>query len=310
MNSADYLVKAAMDNVFPEDKDTLNDFGFSKCHVQDERTFLLGVYIGLITILEVGSKELHQWQQANELALNIRKTYEAARAHSGYYTWFLNNQHLVDTRTPQADIYQLVRKYLSSEDRDKYISQLEPEAKRISIAMYIVLLVGNIPNIEQELWIQFGFCTCNDQKIESELGRVYRALIDQCTLYEFYTNYELKSLDALLRQKKIDGIDSLKARGVVFGYASKSVYHLKQYLLGKNVPLKRSVSVDYGFASCENKNQTEKLTNIYKELFKHTNFDILRLHEACISGTLYKYAAQFVTADANLMRNPYPLPNL
>jgi hypothetical protein len=64
-----------MDNVFPEDLDTINDFGFSKCLVQDERTYLLGVYIGLIKILGIESKELHEWQQANELAQNIRKTY-------------------------------------------------------------------------------------------------------------------------------------------------------------------------------------------------------------------------------------------
>jgi hypothetical protein len=296
--------------VFPEDLDTINDFGFSKCLVQDERTYLLGVYIGLIKILGIESKELHEWQQANELAQNIRKTYEKAGATSYYYTWFLENQHLVDTRTPNVDISQLVRKYLSPEDKTKDINQLQPEAKRIAICMYIVLLMDNIPPIYHEFWIQFGFCTCNGDKIETELGHVYRALIDQCTLYEFYTNYESGSLETLLRRKNINGIDHLKAQGVFFGYASKSVYHLKQYLLAENIPLKVSVSVDYGFASCKNKKQTEKLTKIYKQLFEHRDFNILRLHEACISGTLYKYASQFVAADANLMRNPYPLPDL
>jgi hypothetical protein len=42
---------------------------------------------------------------------------------------------------------------------------------------------------------------------------------------------------------------------------------------------------------------------------EHVDFDILHLHKACISGTIYEYARQFVVADAKLMRNLYPLPD-
>ncbi|CAF1186512.1 unnamed protein product [Adineta steineri] len=309
-NTADFLVKAVMDDLFPEDLDTLADFGLSNCHLQEQRTYLMSVYAGLIKILGVSSKDLHEWQQANELALHIRKTYEDAGASSGYYNWFLKNQHLVDSRTPKADVSQLVRKYLSAEDKDKDMDQLEPQEKRLSVWLYIVLLMGNIPRIEYDIWFHFGFCTCKSQRIESDLGRIYRTLIDQCTLYEFYTNSKSQTLEALLRLKNIDGIDALKAQGVVFGYPNISVYHLKQYVLGEDVPLQRCIGVDYGFYLCRDNKSKQKLRKIYKQLFEHVNFDILQLHQACISGTIYKYASQFVVADANLMKNPYPLADL
>jgi hypothetical protein len=310
-NSADCLVKAALSDVFPEELDACNDFGFSKCYTQDQKSNLLGLYIGLISTFGVGSKELHQWQQANELALHIRKIYEDAgtiATSNYYYRWFLRYQHIVDSRTPEADGFQLVRKYLSPEDKDKNFDQLQPDAKRITVGLYLTLLAGTVPSINQEIWILFGFCTCKNIVMEGELGRVYRALIDKCTLYEFYTNYVSDSLEDLLRSKNISGIDSLKAQGVVFGRQTIGAYRLKQYVLTEHVPLQRSVGEDYGFSDygfnlCRNKKEIQKLRKIYKQLFEHKDFDILRLHEACISGTIYEYANQFVDADANLMRN-------
>ncbi|CAF4841275.1 unnamed protein product [Rotaria sp. Silwood1] len=138
---------------------------------------------------------------------------------------------VVDSRTPRADFPQLIQGYLSPEDKNKDLDKLEPESKRRSIGLYLVLLMDNIPRIEMDVWVDFGFCTCKNQAMEAELGRVYRALIDQCTLYEFYKNYEGKSLEVLIRSKNIANADYLKSSGVVFGNPSKSVYYLK-HLLG------------------------------------------------------------------------------
>jgi hypothetical protein len=129
--------------------------------------------------------------------------------------------------------------------------------------------------------------------MDAELGRLYHTLIDRCTLYEFDTNYALKSksLESFLPSKNIAGVESLKARCVAFRLPTLHVYYLKQYELAENVPLQHSVSIDYGFVSCKNQTQIKKLRKIYKQLFEHKNFDILRLHETCISGTIYKYAS-------------------
>ncbi|CAF1310255.1 unnamed protein product [Rotaria sp. Silwood1] len=83
----------------------------------------------------------------------------------------------VDSRTPRADFPQLIQGYLSPEDKNKDLDKLEPESKRRSIGLYLVLLMDNIPRIEMDVWVDFGFCTCKNQAMEANLFGIGCAFI-------------------------------------------------------------------------------------------------------------------------------------
>ena len=66
-------------------------YGRSQVH---DKSMLLGLYIGLIKIIGCSASQIHSWWESGELSLNIKKAYNDAGCTSGYYEWFLKNEHL------------------------------------------------------------------------------------------------------------------------------------------------------------------------------------------------------------------------
>lgn len=97
LRSVDYLLINAYDDEFPTNEQTIKDYGFANCKSMDERINLLGLYIGLLKILRVGTDVLHDHCMKNELAGIIKKTFETrpANVRGLYYPWFLQHQHIV-----------------------------------------------------------------------------------------------------------------------------------------------------------------------------------------------------------------------
>ena len=331
LRTADTLVRNAFDDLMPTKMAVLYEYGFTNCKNIQERTMLLGVYIGLIRLMSCSASQLHSWWENGELVLNIKKTYEDQdpKHTSEYYRWFLKNQHLLqDLRKYEgektdkllADKYNAkIKSYLSERDQTIPVKSL-PESKQRVVEFYLPVLLRSIPRVEQQNWIDFGFCTCKfgrdyfGEDEEVRLGKLYQELIIQkgCKIDEFNDAYVSGSVLDLLKNKCGNCSWLTENRIGVHGYSQpvKSVYYLKQYVLSESVDLKSSVKVDYGFENCRTENEIRKLKNMYRKLIKASQFDPRDLHNACMAGKIFDYVSSILpneVLNANLLKNPYPL---
>ena len=92
------LFEAVRQDVFPTDSLTREHFGFSKVNNQEEETCILGLYYGMLCMLQkTPSLETVQgWVTKNKLAGGIYHTYKDQGADSRYFKWFKKNQHFFD----------------------------------------------------------------------------------------------------------------------------------------------------------------------------------------------------------------------
>ncbi|RHZ63871.1 hypothetical protein Glove_327g5 [Diversispora epigaea] len=332
--SADILVKSVFDDLIPTNEAVLYEYGFNNC-IENSRDqcMMLGLYAGLVKYLDISATQLHSWWESGDLALNIKKTYEEAGMNSGYYQWFLENEHLFRDLCKYegeksdkivADRYfKSVIPYLSEHDQKVSPKSLS-EPKRHVIGLYIIILTNCIPRIELDSWIDFGFASCKygddwiGEKEEVQLLSLYRELIikKNCKIDEFNDAYMSgKVLDLLKR--KCDNNPWLSENKLEFrGYrqSMKSVYSLKQYVLCESLRLVNPVRADYGFMNCRTANEITQLKNMYNKLIRHPKFDPQELHEACIKGKIFNYVKSILPSNelvkAKLLKNLYPLPDL
>ncbi|RIA81215.1 hypothetical protein C1645_790922 [Glomus cerebriforme] len=175
----------------------LYEYGFSNFFSLHNKSMLLGLYIGLIVHLNCNASQIHLWWINGELPLNIKKTYDDVGVNSGYYQWFLKNEHML----------QGLHKY-EDEKSDKSITDS-----------------GTIPRIELE------------KEEEKWLGDLYKELIIQkgCKIDEFNDTYISGTILDLLKRKCNSSSSSWLSenRIEIHGYRQlrKSIYSLKQYVL-------------------------------------------------------------------------------
>ncbi|GES99070.1 hypothetical protein RCL_jg9194.t1 [Rhizophagus clarus] len=315
--SADILAKNVFDNLIPTNNAVRYEYGFCNCKDVDEESKLLGLYIGLIKYIEISTSELHSWWKSGNLIFYIKKAYE--NRNSGYYQWFLKNEHVLQglrkyegekTDKYLTDKYRaMVKPYLSEHDQTVPIESL-PESKRDVYTFYFMILKGYVPSIEQQAWIDFGFCSCKyvnsffDVTEEPRLGDLYRELIIQkgCKIDEFHDAYLSGSILDLLKRKcnsnDCNWLSESKIETRGYHQPTKSVYYLKQYVLGESVSLQPSVNVDYGFMNCRTEDEKRHLKNIYEKLIKNSQFDPRDLHEACIAGKIFSYVGSILPDEA------------
>ncbi|CAG8692227.1 507_t:CDS:1 [Ambispora leptoticha] len=330
--SADTLVKNVLANKIPTKIAVLYEYGFNNCMNPWDQRFLLGLYIGLIKFIGCSASQIHSWWENGELPLNIKKAYDDAGQNSGYYQWFLKNEHLLQGLhkyegenfdiSSVDNLYVMVKPYLSEHDQSVSIKSL-PESKSRVVAFYWTMLRGSIPMIEEVNWIEFGFCSCKvdqdylGQMEELRLCALYRELIIQkgCKIDEFHDAYVSGSVVDLLKRKCDNGSWLSENRIEVPGYRQQrmSVYDLKQYVLSESVDLARPVYVDYGFMNCRTKDEHRQLRNLYNKLIKTPQFDLRDLHEACVTGKIFNYVSAILPNEVvkrDLLRNVYPLKDL
>lgn len=197
LTTADYLERAVYSEEIPDDPQTADDYGFSRCKTRNQKLHLLGLYGGLIKVLEVGPVELDKWRRNGKLLKNIIEKFEQAPEgrRGDYFPWFMRNTNLLDENTSEverghldADTHEFIqwlecsRSYLPQEDRTKNIWYLEPIAKRDSYIAYAISLYGSHPHpgwisSDLDIWYELGFCVVGDKSEEMGLGGIYNILI-------------------------------------------------------------------------------------------------------------------------------------
>ncbi|KAF6766146.1 hypothetical protein DFP72DRAFT_8286 [Ephemerocybe angulata] len=91
------LVKAMTDNVVPTHEQTLEDWGFNRCASEDDRCYLLGVYIGLWKILEIPMREVDGWRRKGTLFKEIKKIHDeqSVGERGQYMPWLMQNPQVI-----------------------------------------------------------------------------------------------------------------------------------------------------------------------------------------------------------------------
>ncbi|CAG8616088.1 3980_t:CDS:1 [Funneliformis mosseae] len=327
--SADDLVKSAYADLVPTKPAVLHEYGFNNCKNPREKSMLLGLYIGLIKIIGCSASQIHSWWENGELSLGIKKAYNDAGVTSGYYQWFLENENLLQglhkyegeksDKTLMDKYYTMVKPYLSVHDQSLSFESFS-ESKRNVIVLYLITLIGCIPRVEQQCWIDFGFSSCKvgkdhlEEEEEIRLSKLYRKLIVQegCKVDEFNDAYVSGTVVDLLKRKcgSCSWLSENKIEIQAHQQPKKSVYYLKQYVLSESVGLQNSVWADYGFMNCRTENETRQLKQMYKKLIKTPQFDPRDLHKACLAGKIFNYVRSILPNEelkADLLRNLYPL---
>ncbi|KAJ7653733.1 hypothetical protein DFH06DRAFT_1417347 [Mycena polygramma] len=178
------------------------------------------------------------------------------------------------------------------------------------------------PNLDS--WIPFGFCACHDEDEERFLMTTYQILVERSSYEEFFTAYNTSSITELLDAK------GLRARRMALPYLEdvlsgsphsfKSVWYLKQHVQDLNTvhsDMQLSVETDYGFMNCTSEEEYQDLRALYTTIFERLDANPLKLHEACVSGSLFDYVAGCIPELKKkknkakklkrLLRNMYPL---
>ncbi|KAF5855625.1 hypothetical protein ETB97_008860 [Aspergillus alliaceus] len=177
----------------PDDPQTLDDYGFSCCETWNQKSHLLGLYKGLLVILEVKALELDQWRCEGRLVENIIAVFNKIpeRSRGKYFPWFLRHTYLLDDKSPpqqdpETSVFlqwiENAKSYLPPEDRKKDIKDLQPVAKRDIYIAFASLLHASHPHPEGiiydwDMWYDLGFCVCRNEHEEGALGSLYNKLI-------------------------------------------------------------------------------------------------------------------------------------
>ena len=264
----------------------------------------------------------------------------------GYFPWFLNNTHILDQPTTKKEAeekliltyFDKAQSYLDKEDWHKDQKDLEPEAKRYAYVFLAASLHAAIPIPIEPNWNNFGFCTCNSEGEESQLGGLYQRLLhgyeqvfsgfpdryrlqhlsglETASFTEFWQAFETGSLIQLMDAKGLKG-DRLQFPhletylSVPPSGPQPSVWSLKQFLAVNSLadlPPCPAVNFDYGFINCQTFEEICILMEIYKRLLTKAN--PLELHKASLAGQLFEFANKFDKMDnahKRLMKNFYPL---
>ncbi|KAI9748070.1 MAG: hypothetical protein M1835_001901 [Candelina submexicana] len=308
----------------PQDEQTRKAFGFDKVLTLTEVKNLMGLYYGILFILKISTRKVHQWQVENQLAKHIKLEYEAKTPEEGkpeFFTWFLTNEGVVDQSLPASKVpgawerawQSIGSSAMKSGTEIKETIEAWPERKKESFLLYKLLLTGEHPQPVDPLWLCFGFCVCHEEQEEINLAKLYLSLIERCTFEEFWLSYNSAVLPGLFINKGLS--PELEASGHLKVFLSlppnriHSVWLLKQLVYTEHKESTTAVSEDYGFANCSTAEDFVELKNVYRQVFELHMVDEMELDQACLAGSIYQYVSGMIEIDskyARLMRNRYP----
>lgn len=191
ITTADILFNDAIRDQIPQDPETCEHYGFTRCRDSREQSHLLGVYRDLV-YTEITAVQLNEWREKDILVSKIIETISKVpeQSRGSYIPWLLRNQHILDNSITPVQLnsndhpflraMNAARPYLDLEDRDKDFQQLQPPSKRECFLFYAMALDGSHPNpywAEFDSWYDFGFVACHSERGEGLLGSLYSRLV-------------------------------------------------------------------------------------------------------------------------------------
>jgi hypothetical protein len=101
ITTADKLWHYAVGDRIPQDSETREHFGFTRCRGWRDESQLLGLYQGLIRVLGIQAIQLNEWRERDILVSKIIEAFSelAENDRETYFSWFLRNQHILNNLT-------------------------------------------------------------------------------------------------------------------------------------------------------------------------------------------------------------------
>ena len=113
VKTAHHLARAVYEDVIPSHPQTCEDYGFNRAVTAEEKSKLIGLYIGmsmtlvhpiffnvhtgLIKLMRIPARTVHDWRISGVLVDEIKAAYfqlpEGSRGL--YFPWFLENEHII-----------------------------------------------------------------------------------------------------------------------------------------------------------------------------------------------------------------------
>ncbi|KAJ7716594.1 hypothetical protein DFH07DRAFT_354324 [Mycena maculata] len=348
ITSADHLRAAAHRGKLPEDGEVLSDYGFTRVDEVGGK-MLLEVYR---VVFEEGvrSRDLLRWQAAGNLLGEVETLLRRLELWKTHFimSWFQAHRYAFDPtmRAPEDSnsanstvigieaaavaLWKYVGDFPSQNPNEIFAAVGNNWSEdRATVFRFHSMLKVCHPGPDWCDWVHFGFCTCQDESEEQFLAATYKMLIGRCSFEAFVTAYSTSKLIELFDTHELRGRrlihpyleDILSGSPVVF----KSVWHLKQHVQDQrntrsNGMVPSAVEVDYGFMNCTSDSEYQDLKDLYKRIFERRDVNPLKLHEACVSGTLYAHVLRLfpelvkkknrAKKFERLLRNIYPLRRL
>jgi hypothetical protein len=186
-----------LDDEIPDDPQTVDDYGFSRCRTWSEKSHLLGLYGGMLKC-DISSQQLDDWKRSGTLVDNIVSYYMAIPedCRGGYFSWFqrhkfvFEDSHAEGAGESQGDTLVLTAiskamVFLQPEDQKRF-PRLEPIEKQHAFLFFAIARESMHPNPTDDLWYNFGFCACRDEHEERRLGGLYAKLLSGNKFWKDY----------------------------------------------------------------------------------------------------------------------------
>ncbi|KAJ7196428.1 hypothetical protein GGX14DRAFT_376214 [Mycena pura] len=343
ITAADHLRAAAHRHKLPEDLEILSDYGFTRVGEVGSK-ILLDVY-AIVFEGGVRARDLHQWNTSGKLLEEVEKVLKGLDSWKTYkiLSWFEAHRYAFDhtvlaTESVEEEVTSMVMRIKAvavelwrdvgdfpSEDGDEIIAAVNNwSADQCNFFHFRSMLGLCYPGPDVDIWVSFGFCACHDESDENFLATTYQMLVDRSSYTEFFTAYRTSNIIQLLDAKGLRGRHMIDPylEDVLSGspHVFKSVWRLKAHVQDMSTirsNLIPSVRVDYGFLNCKSDSEYQDLKDLYKNIFERRDANPIKLHEACISGSLYAYVLGLfpelkkkrnrATKFERLLRNMNPL---
>lgn len=319
-DSTDYLVLACRTNEFPQEDHVAKQYGFMCFASGSNRWRLFELYRRLVIDWDIDEEELRSAVELNRLKemLTIRCLQTGDPIMLSDMQWLESEEGFGangEGPGPTALFDAAREELLSPDDRKVSIVELQPPEKRQALVLYAQIRNGYKPDVDEDNWISYGFCTAADPESEQRLAYAYGLLVERCPFDEFWKAMAESRIVELFSKyglaDRILRMRNFKDFMAIVKTSYQSVWELKRFIRINVADPSRAVMVDYGFRHCENAHKRMQLRGMYQEYFERGE-DEMKLHEACIAGKLASCLESVfgsLAVPPDLLLNPYPLEN-
>jgi hypothetical protein len=193
------------------------------------------------------------------------------------------------------------------------LNEIQCREKQHAAMFYCQPRNGYLPDVDEDNWLDLGFCTARSQEQYRSIGTLYRMLIDVCAFEEFWKAMQDATMIELFRRhglsSQVGSLHNFLALMQIVGKWHQSVWELMRFILTNDREPIRTVHVDYGVQNCQSPHDRSSLRTVYHRYFS-LEHDELELHQACIEGTLSAFLRSKLgelPLDSGVFSNPYPL---
>jgi hypothetical protein len=316
LDEVDDLIRACHEENIPTNDDVAKAFGFCFFTSAVDRQRLFRLYCDLVNQWGVSEEELRQAWKSNKLKelMQFRGSQVPCARIRNEVRWLVqHNRFGSGVVTSWDTVFETQRHILDPLDRTIPWHLLKPREKLEAYVFWCQITNGTMPDLEEDNWIFFGFCTASNDCQTQRLAQLYGLLVGRANFEDFWQARLSSKIVELFREHglndEIRTMRNFESLMAAIGTWYQSVWKLKRFTRLSQPYPHRAVFVDYGFRNCQTPVQRLSLRDAYTQFFK-SGGDEMALHQACIENRLAGFLRSELgplSFDSALLESPYPL---